>query len=497
MTGMNNLPRHAYGATDVREFDRRAIEDYGVDGLELMQRAGQAAFDRLRANWPGVRRLIVLCGPGNNGGDGYVVATLALKAGMDVCVMAITPVEKLGGDAQHAYELFVADKGSVQALDFSRVAAADIIIDAMLGTGLQRPLEGQYDAAVRAVNESKRPVLALDIPTGLNADTGAVHGRCVIAKATVTFIALKAGLLTGAGPGVCGSLYYHDLRVPREIFRDTAPRVEILDAGTFHAVLGKRPRTAHKGDNGHLLVIGGNLGMPGSVRMAGEGALRVGAGLVSVATRNEHAAIVNATRPELMVRGVADAAALTELVSRASVIALGPGLGRDEWAEALYDAALHTSLPLVVDADGLNILAGRTDKRGNWVLTPHPGEAARLLGCDTKSVQEDRIAAVSAIADKFNAVVVLKGAGSLVSSADVAPIFCCTQGNPGMATAGMGDVLTGVIAGLLAQGLSLDDAAKLGVYLHALAGDAAAGKQERGLVATDLMPHLRKLVNSF
>lgn len=258
----------------------------------------------------------------------------------------------------------------------------------------------------------------------------------------------------------------------------------------------KRDKAAHKGDFGHVLVIGGDHGMGGAVRMCGEAALRVGAGLVSIATHEEHIALINAERPELMCHVVNGAADLLPLLTKATVIAVGPGLGKSDWSRELFQVVMNSSLPMVVDADGLNLLSESIQKNDNWILTPHVGEAARLLRCKSDEVQANRSAAVRQLQAKYSGIAVLKGEGTLIQTTESAVPFLCAAGNPGMATAGMGDVLTGVIAGLLAQHFSLSSAAKTGVLLHAMAGDLAAEKAgERGLIATDLMPYLRQLVN--
>ncbi len=261
----------------------------------------------------------------------------------------------------------------------------------------------------------------------------------------------------------------------------------------LRAWLPPRARASHKGDYGHVLVVGGDHGMAGAVRLAGEAAARTGSGLVSIATRAAHAAVIAAACPELLCHGVECARDLRVLLQRASVVAIGPGLGQSAWAHDMLAAVLQMRLPRVVDADALNLLAQEPMQCDHWVLTPHPGEAARLLDMTTKQVQADRLQAAQALQQRYGGVCVLKGAGTLVCTSESVAI--CEAGNPGMASAGMGDVLTGVIAGLLAQGLSLVDAACAGVYIHAKAGDRAAQEGERGLLASDVMPHLRKLVN--
>ncbi len=270
---------------------------------------------------------------------------------------------------------------------------------------------------------------------------------------------------------------------------------QILDKSLLSTAFPKRARDAHKTDFGHVLVIGGDVGMGGAVRLSAEGALRVGAGLVSVATRSEHVALVSGSCPEIMCHGIEKASALSPLIEKASVIVLGPGLGKSKWSRQLFELVLAVDLPKVMDADALNLLSESPCHQHHWILTPHPGEAARLLQIDVETVQADRIESANALANRYGGVAVLKGAGTIVQMENELPSIC-PYGNPGMATAGMGDVLSGVIGGLLAQHFSLLSAAKIGVLLHAVAGDEAAKiNGERGLVATDLMPHLHRLVN--
>jgi len=488
------LPARLYRAAQVRAMDRHAIEQLRIPGIELMRRAGAAALSALRRRWPQARTVSVLCGAGNNGGDGYVLARLALALGLDVRVYPLAPVDKLRGDALAAFQEYQAAGGPL--LDFvpADFEGAEVLVDGLLGTGLDRPVEGFYAELIRAVQRFQGGVLALDIPSGLHADTGQAQGVAVKADVTVTFIGLKQGLFTGEGPEHCGTVVFDDLRMPPEVQASQAPSAGLLPAWT--SGLPRRARGGHKGHYGHVLVVGGAPGFCGAARMAAEAAARVGAGLVSVATHPEHAGWLNAGRPELMCHGAATAEALSPLLERASVVAVGPGLGLGQagWGRVLFEAVLDSGLPLVVDADALNLLALSPQKREDWVLTPHPGEAARLLQTTTAAVQADRFAAVAALQARFGGTVLLKGAGTLVLGPAGVPSVC-VQGNPGMASGGMGDVLTGVIAGLLAQGLDFTEAAETGARLHSTAGDKAAEGGERGLLAADLMPWLRQLVN--
>lgn len=493
ITLMRELPQALYRAHDVRELDRLVIAQ-GISGYELMTRAGAAVLRVVRERWPRAHRLLIVCGTGNNGGDGFVVARLAHEAGLAVTVIAQDTLAHLRGDALSACEALHAAGLEIQAFSSANWPMADVIVDALFGTGLDRDITGATRNAVECMNAANVPMIAVDIPSGLHADTGRVLGMAARAHTTVTFIALKQGLFTGDGPAYCGDIVFDDLDVPAATHASMAPSaLRVLDTELTHA-LPPRPRNAHKGNYGHVLVIGGDCGMAGAVRLTAQAALRVGAALVSLATHPEHAAVATALVPEIMSHAVHDAQALRPLFARANVIAIGPGLGQGQWGKVLLDAALDSGLPLVVDADALNLLARDPIPRAHWVLTPHPGEAARLLGCAAAEVQADRFAALRALRARYGGVVVLKGVGSLIAG-DGELVRLCGAGNPGMASGGMGDVLTGVIAGLAAQGLPLTQAAALGVHLHARAGDDAARDGERGLVASDLMPALRRWAN--
>ncbi|HWP94434.1 MAG TPA: NAD(P)H-hydrate dehydratase [Gammaproteobacteria bacterium] len=482
-----------YTAADLREFERRAIGQ-GIDSDELMRRAGGAALACLRERWPRPARIDVVCGPGNNGGDGYVLARLARLAGVQTLVHRVGEVGSGASAAARARDAYLAAGGVERPFDADRLREAEVVVDALFGIGLSRPIEGVPREAVQAMNACGRPILALDVPSGVQADSGAVLGTAVTATATVSFIAHKRGLFTGPAVDYTGDVLLRSLDLPREVYAGVAPSVMRLAPRSLPALLPRRRRGAHKGEFGHVLVVGGDYGMPGAVRLAAEAALRAGAGRVTVATRPEHVAAVTAARPELMCRGVQTAAELELLLAAATVVVVGPGLGRGEWSRALRDSVLASELPLVVDADALNLFSGTPRPRGNWVLTPHPGEAARLLGSDVMAVQADRFAAVATVARAFDAIAVLKGAGTLVADA-AGSMRLCDRGNPGLASAGCGDVLAGVIGGLLAQGLDLRAAAETGVLVHALAADRAARDGERGMLAGDLFAALRATVN--
>ncbi len=492
---MRNLPRNLYLAEAVRELDRTAIETHGIPGYTLMVQAGSTIFSILRVRWPDAKKIAIICGLGNNAGDGFVVARLAHVAGLSVAVYMLGRQDKLHGDATTAARaMFESGVTPLERLD-EVLMGADIIIDAVFGTGLDRPIAGHWREAVEQVNASGSPVIAVDIPSGLHADTGHVLGCAVKAQVTVSFIGLKQGMFTGQGRDYCGVICFDDLAVPHTAYQAVQPSASRLRFENVSALLKPRRRTAHKGAYGTVLVIGGDNGMSGAVRLAGEAAARVGAGLVSLATRQNHATMIAAARPELMSYGVEEAVDLAPRLTRATVVAIGPGLGQSLWAQKLFDAAIACSLPLVVDADGLNLLANNPECHDNWILTPHPGEASRLLQISTQEIEADRFNAARRLQKQYGGVVILKGAGTLICANTDGPLDVCVAGNPGMATGGMGDVLTGVIAGLIAQGLSLADAARVGVSLHAHAGDLAAADGERGLLASDLMAPLRRLAN--
>ncbi|MDT8439908.1 MAG: NAD(P)H-hydrate dehydratase [Wenzhouxiangellaceae bacterium] len=480
---MSPLAGALYRPEQVRELDRRAIEDHGIPGYTLMQRAGDAVFRALRAQQPEARRVLVCCGGGNNGGDGYVVARLVAAAGLQVTVLALSARESLRGDAARA----AADWQGPAQLD-AEPADFDVIVDALFGTGLDREVRDPYAGLIRRINAARRPVFAVDVPSGLNAASGQAMGVAVVADCTVSFIGRKRGLATGQAAAHCGRVLFDDLDVPAAVYAGVDADAQLLDAADLPEWLPPRRADLHKGALGHVLVIGSDHDYPGACLLTARAALRAGSGLVSVATRADHAIGLAGACPEAMWANGEHEQRLAELLARADVIALGPGLGHSDWSRAVWKRALATDRPVVLDADGLNRLAEAPDARGHWVLTPHPGEAARLLSTTVPEIQRDRFASVRELARRFDAVVVLKGAGSLIADPG-GRCAVCTDGNPAMATAGMGDALTGIIASLLGQGLDAFEAAAAGVLLHARAGDQAA-RGRRTLLTGDLIDAL-------
>ncbi len=496
MPATESLPYALYRADQVRAFDHLAIHEFGIPGETLMERAGRRAFDCIRELWPDLHELLVVCGIGNNGGDGYVVARLAAQAGLQVRVLQLGDVSRIRGDALSKAQAW-RDLGRELEPFVDLPGKPGLIVDAILGTGLEREVKGAWRDAVEQINRHQAPVFSLDIPSGLHSDTGQRMGCAIEAQACISFIGLKQGLFTGAGPDCCGRIFFDALDIPARIYASQPLACRRIDWSRQRSRLSPRKRTAHKGVFGHLLVVGGDRGYSGAVRMAAEGAARSGVGLVSMATHPEHAAWSNLGRPELMCRGITDEhdASLDELLGRADALVLGPGLGRHAWGEGLYRKLAASPLPLLLDADGLYWLAQQPDHRNDRVITPHPGEAARLLGWEVPRIEADRFAACQALQAKYGGVVVLKGAGSLIASAEQKPVALCSDGNPGMASGGFGDVLSGVIGSFLAQGLSFRESAEIGVSLHAAAADQAALSGEAGMLAGDLFDPIRRLLN--
>ncbi|MCK4842241.1 MAG: NAD(P)H-hydrate dehydratase [Methylococcales bacterium] len=487
---MDKLPEKLYLAEQVREIERIAIEDYAVPSIDLMRQAGLAVFELIKKQYID-DELVVFCGSGNNAGDGYVLARLAIQADFKVTVYYLSKPDALKGDALIAYQEYIAAEGNITQFNNDICLAKGVVVDALFGTGLNREVSGIYAAAIKLINDSSMQVVSIDIPSGLNADTGALMGNAVKANHTISFVGLKQGLFTGVAAEYCGSISYSQLNINNDIFQQIVYSAKLMLAPP---VLPKRNRVSHKGHNGHVLLVGGDIGFSGAIKLASEAALRVGAGLVTVVTREKHAHVININRPEIMCRGIEDVETLSPLLDKASVVVIGPGLGQSQWAKELLAEVIASDKPLVCDADALNLMNNKDFFRDNWVLTPHPGEAARLLNCSTQDVAKNRFEAVSKIQQTFGGVCVLKGAGTLIDNG--CEIIISTTGNPGMASGGMGDVLTGMIGGFIAQKSALQDAAKLAVYLHGQAADLSAKNQgERGMLASDLMSYIRKLVN--
>ena len=489
----DQLPTQIYTAAQVRELDARLIAA-GTPGFELMQRAAHASWRALRQQWPQTAGVTVLAGRGNNAGDGYLIAAMAQRAGWQVQVLAVGDPAQLLGDAQLACAEAVASGVLIQPWSDCALLQG-VLVDALLGTGLQGSVREPYAQAIRLANSSGLPILAVDIPSGLCADTGCELGVSIRANLTVSFVGLKLGLFTGAGPDRVGRLEFAELQADAQVRERVVAVAERLSSGSLMR-LPPRARSTHKGQLGHLLVVGGDHGFAGAALLASESALRAGAGLVSLATRGEHLTAALARRPELMCTAIASANQLCPQVEAADVLVVGPGLGQAAWGRSLLSVAANARQAQVWDADALNLLAaGHASLPAGAVLTPHPGEAARLLGCSTAQVQADRPQAAKELARRYQAVIVLKGAGSLIASPQ-GLLAVCSNGHPAMAGAGFGDVLAGLIGALMAQGLQAYPSACLAVWLHARAGEQLA-VQGRGMAASDLLPTIREQLEAF
>jgi len=463
--------------------DLKAMEiDKPGEGA-LMERAGEAAYRHLRFLWPRARRITVVCGPGNNGGDGYVLARKLIENGLSLILYSVGKLDKQTGDALQTRIAFEKAGGQVLNYKGGALNAGEVIVDALLGTGSERNLQGQFAEVVEAMNESQVPILALDQPSGIDADCGKVLGTAIKASATVTFIGVKRGLLTSSAADHVGQLFFADLGVSDKAREQVSTEAKLLSRITCQRLAPHRKQNTHKGEQGKLLIVGGAPGMTGAARLAGMAALRSGAGLVRLASLGEPVT----TSPELMVTQVHSASELGCLLELSDGVVIGPGLGRDALAQQLLGKVLDSRSKLhslVVDADALMCLGSQPIDLAGAVLTPHPGEAAKLLSSSTSSVQADRFAAASEIATRFNCTCVLKGAGTIIS--DGKRFLVSDRGGPELASAGTGDVLSGIIAALSGQGLNAWDAASLGVFIHGVAGEMAAKKFGNGLIAGDL-----------
>jgi len=489
-----------FRASVLRDLDRRSADAQGLSEFDLMEHAGVAAFKHLRNLWPRAQRVAVFCGTGNNGGDGWIIARLLRESGLNAEVFVFGAIEKITGAARLAYEAWfdMAQQSPNSSDDWLALAKPsteyDLIVDALVGIGFRGPARPDFSELVDAVNRAPIPVLSLDVPSGLNADTGALEGSTVAADATITFIAMKPGLLTGRARDFIGDLTLEPLGTPSSLI-DSAQIVATSWASDLpHEFLHPRRPSAHKGNYGHVLVVGGNVGMGGASILAASAALRGGAGLVTLATRSAHLTAALARHPEVMAHNIDLPEALRPLLQGASTVVIGPGLGVDNWSRACFRLALESAKPLVIDADGLNLLAADSSfscLSQACVLTPHPGEAARLAGVTVSDIESDRLHWAKSLAEQYGSTIILKGAGSVVASHDDDSIpHICSAGNSGMASGGMGDVLAGLVGSLMGQGYAAPRAALGGVIAHATAGDQAWREYGIGLTASDVTSHL-------
>lgn len=480
----DSLPQPVWRTEQIRQIEQRLVAERKISLYQLMIEAGEAAFHLLQQQYPTAHHLWIFCGKGNNGGDGYVVARLAKQAGYQVSVAAFAaPSSDLPAAKAHQAWLDVGGH-CVDLHDLH--GTPDLIVDALLGIGPNTSLQGDLRTWIQFINRQNVSVLAIDLPSGINANTGMQLGCAVHADVTLSLVGLKAGLMTGEVSDFCGDLFFAPLGA------HLLPQKALIEAQPYDwvkTVLSRRNRTAHKGMFGKVLLIGGDEGMSGAIRLASHAALRTGAGLVKIFTHANHQLAITVSQPECML-----SLSLATDLCWASVYILGPGLGQSAWSQAVWYEAMKASMPKVIDADGLNWLSQNPQKSNDWVLTPHPGEAARLLQCNIQDVQADRFAAAHELQRRYGGVVLLKGAGTLIT--DGKHWMVCVGGNPGMASGGMGDVLAGIIGALIAQGLPLYQAACAGALIHNQAADVVANKSgERGMLASDIISQLHRLVN--
>jgi len=511
----DNYMHYCYSREAVRNLDYLMVEQGFVDNsYELMTRAAQALLDFIHLNYPRISHITIICGAGNNAGDGYVLARLAKQHKKEpylkVNLISVFDVDHLSGDAQQAHADWIECGGTVNTIVDSHFPATDLVIDALLGTGLNRQLEDEWYDAVAQINLSNKPVLSVDIPSGLDANTGSTFGIAVNADHTITFIGQKKGMYTAEARRYCGKIHFASLGVPEELFQSIQPAARLMEWTDLARLLPHRNPTSHKWDHGHLLIIGGDFGMAGACRIAGEAALRSGTGLVSIATHSGNVNAITSARPELMVHGVESGDDLEKLLHHATAIAIGPGLGTGQWGISLLDKVIKflkkqpvvntpgsNKVHCVIDADALNIMAKHNTviQNKDIIYTPHFAEACRLLKCDSICPSEttNRFDMIDKLVKKYYGLFILKGAGTLVNINN--NISICPYGNAGMASAGMGDCLTGIIGALLAQRVSVRDAVRIAVCLHAKAGDHAAKEGKNGMIVSDLFPKIRNLLN--
>ncbi|MCG9747824.1 NAD(P)H-hydrate dehydratase [Shewanella sp. Isolate8] len=483
------LPSALYTAQMIRDAEARFIASGEANLCQLIDSAGQSAFELLQREERLNNKILVLAGYGNNGADAYICATLLLESGCDVALYAVERPEP-GEGISYAKAAFLA-AGGHQLSDYEEaLKEAEVVVDGLLGTGVKGEPRAPFAEMIKALNAYSPWILSLDVPSGIDVDTGAGQ-LAVKADVTLTFGAPKQGLITGKARDCVGRLWFADIGL-----QDYLPNSKVLNIAYRLTDLGlpARAQNSHKGACGKVTVIGGDNGMAGAPRLAAESCLRAGAGLVAVISRPEHLTVVNSGRPEIMFWGceLVDMEVYQRL-GWADILLIGPGLGKHDWGYNLLKATSLSDKPCVMDADALNLLALDPSRQSNWVLTPHSGEAARLLGISIAEVEADRFAAVYALQAKYGGVVVLKGAGTLIYDGKVCHV--APVGNPGLASGGSGDVLGGIIAALMAQGMSKMDAASAGVVVHGAAADLAAKDGERGMLACDLFAHIRALVD--
>lgn len=495
---MQTLPDKLYSVDSIVQIEQLAINEYGIPACELMKRAGKAAFDVIKTRYPQCTKILVLCGAGNNAGDGYVVAALAKQAGLTVYLISLADCSSLKNEAQLAYEDWLKLSENNNA-DLALLDKADIVIDALLGTGLSRPIVPEWKKWIDAINNAVNPVVSIDIPSGLRADTGAITDVSIIADMTVSYVGLKQGMFTAQAKDVCGEIIFDDLAIPAEAYLRVKNQALLIHEVNY-SLLPQRKASSHKGHFGHVLLVGGNDAMPGALILAATAALRTGAGLLTILTTEKNRQSISSAVPEAMIKiadtdvsNLFDDAAFADITH----VAIGMGLGQDEWSYAVLKHCMQLNKPMVIDADALNLMATHgIEPPTQVVITPHPGEASRLLKnagfTNSADVQANRFDAVKRLHKSFDSaqscVVILKGSGTLIYDGRTTKI--CNMGNAALSSPGMGDVLSGVVVALMAQKISITDSAELAVCLHASAAASVIKDRTRGLLASDVVSAL-------
>ncbi|MDO6713334.1 NAD(P)H-hydrate dehydratase [Aliiglaciecola sp. 2_MG-2023] len=489
------LSQNLYTAQCVREGEVEAAKQMSIPLYDVMLIAGEKLFQWIQKHFDHQTNILVVVGTGNNGGDGYVAASLLLDDGYKVSLASIDPARQLSGDAALAQKSWVASGGEVADIRLLDTEHFELIVDGLLGTGLNGPVSSAYQSVIQRINQSAAHILCIDIPSGLDANTGATLGASINADTTITFVGIKTGLVTANGKQKSANLIFEELNIGETFAHLTEPKARLVEYADF-APLPSRALYSHKGNNGKLLCIGGNNGMAGAIRLTAEAAIRTGAGLVKVYCHPSSASSIVQGRAEIM----ASSENLLQLLDWADCIVFGPGLGQTTWSQETFNQLLSYLVdqdkPLVIDADGLNLLSQQLHalNLSYLIMSPHSAEAARLLNISIESVENDRYQAASKLVETYGGNCILKGAGSIVHG----PLgtYVCANGNPGMSTAGMGDVLSGVLGSLAAQGMTATDASLYGTCIHSAAADLVADNfGQRGMIASDLFDYLRQLVN--
>ena len=498
------MTMNLYTSQETKKLDSLAIRSQKVPAFTLMQKASEFSFNVLLNNWPNTKKVFVFCGKGNNAGDGYLISHLAKEMGLESFIIQASPSNKISGASKKAFNLALESKVKrISVAAFKKKSLKDsVIVDALLGIGIKGNVRSNVSKLILEINKKSTniPVLSVDIPSGICSNTGINLGVHIQADVTATFVGRKRGCFTSTGRTASGNVVVNDLGLSSSLKRQIKTNCYLLDTEKSLLKLKNRKGDAHKGDFGHVLVIGGDKGFGGAAILASKAAVFSGAGLVSLATRSIHVEAALSSCPELMVNGIESGQDVEEILAKSTVVVLGPGLGQSAWSEQMlqrtFMEARKRNLPVVLDADGLNLLTKLKLKSGiprKMIITPHPGEAARLVNQEVNKIQEDRFKSVTALEKKFRSVSVLKGSGSLVcyKRNGKQRIGVCEAGNPGMAKGGMGDVLAGLIGSFLSQGLSLVEATEVAVDLHSKSADIASLELGMTITPTDVIRNIR------